>query len=351
MTERPSDPQLEGELREVLRQRDPGAAPSALRSWVQDVPKEAEPNRSYRWRRPLAAALGLVAVILLAIIGLTTVRYLGQAGPSGTTVSGEAGPSQSAAASPVEAFDPTLEGPGVSPTDDPSPVTLVVIAWVVLGILAVTVRGRWRLVPAAVAAMLGGWAVVGTLVPVSVLDSGYGLGLNTVSAPRVPGSAEELVYEQAPANGRFSLGLYRSADGPLPIRIEGIVSPLFGRDPRSFAPAMMLTAVWIDREANGGMSGPARPLTPFDMPRSGQGIWLVGRAGACALGSAFDPTNPGPETGFRVIDSLDVRVSVLGWPRTVQLQLPFRLVEPFPGSCSGPTPEPSGSPSTSAANR
>lgn len=344
MTDQPGDPRLEGELRDVLRRRDPGAAPSTLRNWVQGVPHEAEPNGPFRLRRPFTAALGLAAVVLLAVIGLTAIRHLGLSGVAAASWSGVPASSQSAGASPAEAFAPTLEGPGISATDDFSPAILVVPACILLVALAFTTRGRGRILSAALAAMLAGWALVGSFAPVTLLDSGYGLGLNTVMAPQVPGTGEELLYELAPASGRFSLGLYLSADGPLPIRVEGVVSPDFGRDPRSFLPTMMLTALWIDREPNGGMSGPSRPFAPFEMPRGGQSIWMVGRAGTCALGNSFDPSNAATVGGFTIIDSLEVRVSVLGWPRTIHLQLPFRLVEPNPSSCSGPTPEASGSP-------
>ena len=345
MTEQPVDPRLDDELRNALRRRDPGDAPSVLRTWVQGVPDEAQPKDRFRLRRPFTAALGLAAVVLLAVIGLTTIRHLAPVGEPGASVSDQPTPSQSAAASPIAAFDPTLEGPGVSGTDDFSPAILVALVCAILVVIVISVSGWRLLLSALVAALLAGWALVGSFVPVTILVSGYGLGLNTVRAPQVPGSDEELLYELAPANGSFSVGLDLFSEGPLPIRIEGIVSPLFGRDPRSFAPTMRFTAVWIDGEPNGGMTGPSRPFSPFTMPRSGQSIWLVGRAGGCVLGTAFDPSNPGTEIGFRIIDSLDLRVSVLGWPRTLHLALPFRLVEPNPGSCPGPTPEASRSPS------
>lgn len=347
MSERPADPRVDDELREVLRSRDPGPAPFELRQRLLDLPERAEGTHPSRPRRPLAAVLGLAAVILLAVVGFTTLRYIGQGLGPGASASGGPTSSPSSVESPVEAFDPTLEGPGISATDDLSPVIIVVPACAVLGLLAMTMRGRQRIIPAVAAVVLAAWAVVGMVAPVTVHLSGYGPGLNLVRAPQVPGSEEVLFYELAPANGRFSVGLFSLPEGPLPIRIEGIVSPFFGRDPRSFSRSiLMLTAVWIDGEPNGGMTGPIRPLTPFDLPRNGQSIWLVGHAGGCALGSAFDPSNPGTEIGFQVIDSLDLRVSVLGWPRTVHLALPFRLVEPEPPSCPELTPEASGSPST-----
>jgi hypothetical protein len=333
----PNDERLDHELREALRRRDPGAPPSALRTWVLGVPDDEGGSKLPQPRRPVAAALGLAAVILLAVIGLATIRHIGPTGVPGSSVATESTAAASAVASPFGAFDPALEGPGVSPTDDISPAVLVVLACIVLAFLAFTVRGRRRLIPVVLAAVLAAWGIAATLVPVTIVDSGYGLGLNTVAAAKVPGSAEELLYELAPANGRFSIGLYLSAEGPVPVRIEGIVSPAFGWDRSSFV-GIVLAALWIDREPNGGMSGPIRPFVAFDMPVYGQSIWLVGQAGGCALGGAFDPSNPATVEGFQRIDSIDIRVSVLGWPRTVHLPLPFRLVEPDAQSCSGPRP-------------
>lgn len=346
---KPTDESLHRELRETLRRRDPGAAPSALHTWVLDVPDEAELSRPSQPRRLLATVLGLAAVILLAIIGLTTLRHIGPATDPGATVPTESAASPAAVESPVAAFDPKLEGPGISATDDLSPAIIVLPTCALLVALAFTTRGRRRVLPAALAAALAGWASLGTLLPVAFDDYAYAPGLNTVHAAEVPGSAETLFYELAPSGGRFSVGLGILAGGPLPIRIEGVVSPAF--EYRDHYIGMLLTAVWIDGEPNGGMTGPIRPFAPFEMSRNGQSIWLVGRAGACALGTDFDPTNPGNEMGFEGIEGVDVRISVLGWPRTVHLGFPFRLVEPTSQTCSGPTPDPSSSPSASSVGR
>ena len=281
----------------------------------------------------------MAGVLLLASIGITTIRNIGGPGGTETEVPSQ-GASPSVAASPVGAFDPTLEGPGISAPDDASPAIFVLLACAVLVALVLTTRGWRRILPAALAAALAGWAVVGMLTPITVLVIGYAPGLNLVRAPEVPGSQEVLFYELAPASGRFSVGLMLLPGGPLPIRIEGIVSPTFGY--RDDFLGMLLTAVWIDGEPNGGMSGPIRPFAPFAMSRNGQSIWLVGRAGACAIGSTFDPSNPATVGGFGSMDSPDLRVSVIGWPRTVHLQLPFRVAEPDPPSCPGPTLAPSG---------
>lgn len=348
MTERPSQPDLERTLREALRRRDPGSASSALRTWTLGVPEEIEHSQSSQPRRPFTAVIGLAALMLLAVIGLMTVRQLSSPGGTGATLPEGSASSPSVVGSPVAAFDPTLEGPGVSAADDLSPAILVVAACGLLGVLVITGRGWRRSVPAVLGALLAGWALVGALAPVTVGFSGFGPGLNVVQAPSVPGSSEELLYELAPPSGRFSVGLLIHPSPPLPVRIEGIVSPTYaGRD--GFL-GVALTAIWIDGEPHGGMTGPARPFTPFDVPRNGQAIWLVGRAGGCALGSAFDPLDPAV-VGFQFLESLDLRVSVLGWPRTIHLALPFRLVEPQPSSCPTPTPVPAGSTPAEASSR
>jgi hypothetical protein len=347
VTERSNDPTLDHELRDALRRRDPGAAPSALRRWVLDVTEEAERAQPPQPRRAFVAALSVAAVILLAVIVLVTIRHIGGPVGTGSTVSEVSRPSPSAVEAPLEAFDPTLEGAGISATQDLSPALIVFPTCAILVVLALTVRGRRRLVPAALATVLGGWAAIAALVPAPIGAFAYGPGLNVEVAPQAPGSEEELLYEIAPANGRFSAGIGILADGPLPIRIEGIVSPPFdGVHYRDHYIGMLLTAMWIDREVNGGMSGPDRPFAAFDLPPNGQAIWLVGRAGVCALGSAFDPLHPEGVGGFASIDSIDLRVSVLGWPRTIHLALPFRLVEPNPQSCPGPARQPTSSTST-----
>ena len=343
MTRRPGDPGLDDELRDVLRERDPGAAPFELRTRVLDVPERTEPAERPGARPPVAALLGLAAVILLAVVGLATIRNLGQPGVSGTTGPGTPASSPSPAASPASAFNPNLEGPGISATDDMSPAIVVVPACILLGALAITIRGWRRVLSAGGALVLAAWAVLGMLVPVTVGVNSFGSGLNTFWATSLPGSDEKLMYEVAPPDGRFSHSLGFFQDGPLPIRIEGIVEPLFGRDPRSFGPSIMRTAVWIDGEPNGGMTGPNRPFAPFDLLPNGKAIWIIGKASACALGSAFDTANPDTVGGYGTMDSLDLRVSVLGWPRTIHLPLPFRLVEPEQQSCLGTSPQPSGS--------
>ncbi len=335
----PVDPRLEPALRDELRRRDPDeAAPPGLRSWVLGVPDDAPQSPAFRTRRELAALLSLAAVLLLVAIGLSTIRHLGLPAVAGPGSSVDSASSPSPEPSPVELFDPTLEGPGISTTDDLSPAILVVAACSALALLAATARGWRRAVPAIVGVLLAAWALVGSLAPVAVTFSGYGPGLNVIQAPRVPGSSEELLYEVAPAGGRFSVGILLNASQPLPIRIEGIVSATYAGRDRYLG--VVLTAVWVDGEPHGGMTGPTRPFAPLDVPPEGRAIWLVGRAGGCALGSAFDPSDA-DAVGFQGFDDLDLRVSVLGWPRTIHVALPFRLVEPEPPSCPVPTPQPS----------
>lgn len=336
MSEPNEDPRLDQAIRDALDRRDPGTVPFGLRQWILDLPERPHAGSIARWRGAIVPALGLAAAVLVAVIGIGT---FGNLAPSGIAGASPTLPSPSA----PPAFDPMLVGPGVSPTEDFNPAWLVVLAIALLAVLVISIEDRRkRLVPLAVAVGLGGWGAVGWLAPVELGNSGWGQGLSVVQAPTVPGSGESLLYELARPDQPFSVGvfLYDQA-GPVPVRIEGIVSPAYDRQATG---SVLLTAVWVDQEPIGGMSGPARPFTPFELSGTGRSIWLVGRAGFCAVGPAFDPAGQQAAGGFTIIESIDVRVSVLGWPRTVHLPLGFRLVEPDTG-CGGlpsAAPSPSG---------
>ena len=326
MSEPNDDPRLSRVIRDALARRDPGPAPFGLRERVLDVPEATTAGRQVSWRRAIVPALGLAAAVLLAVIGIGTFGNLAPARIAGASVA-----AGSPGVAPSPSFDPTLVGPGVSPTEDFNPAFIVILAIGILAVLAISINDRrGRLIPVAVAVALGGWGLVGTFAPVGIGTNGWGLGLNIVQAAQVPGSNERLLYEVAARDDPFTLGLYLHGDaGPVPFRIEGIVSPAYDR--RSFQ-GVLFTTLWIDEQSDGGMSGPARPFAPFDLSGSFQSVWLVGRAGRCAVGPTFDPTKPDPASGYASFDSLDVRVTVFGWPRVVRVPLGFSLVEPE-GNC------------------
>jgi hypothetical protein len=122
------------------------------------------------------------------------------------------------------------------------------------------------------------------------------------------------------------------AESAVPVTIEGFVEPTRDQEARS---SPVWQAAWLDAEVGtGGNTGPATPLSPFVMSPLSQVVHLVGSAGGCAFGPAFDTTDPPAEVGYMVKDRITVQIRTLGWPRTVELLLPFRLSEPVtPGDC------------------
>ena len=80
------------------------------------------------------------------------------------------------------------------------------------------------------------------------------------------------------------------------------------------------------------MSLRAVPFESFRADGRFQAVHLVGRAGRCAMGPAFDPASP-VEVGFAIVDRITAQVSVLGWPRTIELPLSFELAEPQADPC------------------
>ena len=60
----------------------------------------------------------------------------------------------------------------------------------------------------------------------------------------------------------------------------------------------------------------------------------MGEASPCAMGSAFDPeTATEFDTGFTGPGPITLRISVLGWPRTIRLDYPPKLIEPVVVPC------------------
>jgi hypothetical protein len=164
-------------------------------------------------------------------------------------------------------------------------------------------------------------------------EAGYGPRLNVARAETPPAFDQQVVYETAEAGEPFVIAILVSADSPAPVSLEGFVSP--NRDDSRILGFPVWTAAWLDEErsGNGGMSERAVPFAPFRADRRFQAVHLVGRAGRCAMGPAFDPAAP-VAVGFASIDRITVQVSVLGWPRTIELRLPFELAEPQADPCT-----------------
>ncbi len=326
----PSDARLERELRDLYRDRHPGAAPLSLRTRVDRVPDHRRPSAGRRAIRVAAPLVGLAAALAIVVLAAQALRA-----PGGPATAGA-----SAAPTSAASFDPSLVGPGIGSAPDAIVLgfAAVMIALVLGSIAVIVVQGRWRLIPAGLAAAVVGYVAVGTLAPVSIRVTGWSPGLGVVTASMPPGATEVVLYEVAQAQQPFSLGLDLIGEGPLPIRVEGL--DVVGERPPD---RTTWRAVWLEAEPESGMTGPARPFEAFDASATGQSIWLVGSAGRCALGPSFDPSKGGP-MGFGTITSVRLRVSVLGWPRVVELPLDLTLQEPR-GDCSNlGEPSPAASP-------
>lgn len=329
------DARLDRELRELLAAREPGPAPLVLHERVDriaDVP--VRQDRLPRAARALLPVLGLAAALAITALG------------AGLTVNRGSTPAVGASPAPAATFDPMLDGPGIGVQTDPAVMWgLDLVPVVVLAAIAIVVPGRRRLVPAALVAVVVGYGLVGSLAPVDVRVDMWGPGLNVVAAMMPPGSSEQVWYEVAPPRQPFSITFGIIQDGSTPVRIEGIQQDAWMSD-ASYV-AMRWAAVWIDKAPNGGSEGPDRPFAPMELPRDGLVLWLVGRAGQCSIGPSYDPAHA-DGLGYASIP-IRLRVTVLGWPRVVDVQLPANLVEPDPGTCSADTSPPSPSASPSAA--
>jgi hypothetical protein len=244
-----------------------------------------------------------------------------------------AGPGASPTAAPGTTFEPYLAGPGIlaGPSDDPG--FLVLIGVLLLSTAALIVRGRRKVLPIAAVIGLVGYALVAAFAPVTLNDSGFGTDLATTMAEEAPASGETIVWEEAAPGEPSVVGLWLGFDAALPVTFDGVIEPASEEDRLPFYPTWH--ALWLDEQLGdgGSITKPAKPFTPVELRSPYVPIWLVGRAGMCAVGPAFDPADPDPATAYAILDRITVQVRVLGWPRTIEYPLPFRLSEPMPDPC------------------
>jgi hypothetical protein len=316
--------EVEAALRRHFAGTDPGPASLALHAAVDRIPTAVDRHRPTSLLNRLTPALGLAAAaaVLALLLRLVPSAGLGF------------GPGAGAVPTPI-AFDPTLAGPGIGPAFDIGTPWLLVV--LVVAILAVVVMGldrRGRVLVGIPMVGLLGYALYGTFVPIDVQVTGYGPGLNVVSADMPYGASEPLYYEIAPPRQPFSFALLLIGGMVQPVRIESLVDDSAGAE----TPGLLWRALWIDGEPHGGLTGPARPFQPFTMTGNAQGIWLVGRASPCALGRV--PV-AGTGTGIgSTIESVRLNVTLYGWPRVIDVEVPHILEEKGVCPPSNATPAP-----------
>lgn len=322
---------FEAGLTRHFLESEPGPPPLGLRARVEVIPETISREAPLSRLRLVRPAIGLIAS--LALVALA-IRLLPIAGT---------GPGSGATPAPTATFDPTLEGIGAGPAFDASgPWILVLVAAAVLAMLGLSARRWWRLAWFAPAVGLLAYAGYGTFAPIDVSVTGEGPGLNVTRIELPLGVEGSLYYETAKPHEPFSFGILLIGGTRPPVRIEGLVDDTHGIADYG---GLSWRSVWLDAQADGGMTGPARPFQPFDMPQNGQALWLVGRASSCALGVAPTPSqsSAGGSTGSTWLEAVQLNVSVYGWPRVIEVPLP-RIIEPI-GDCGSPaSPGPSGAP-------
>jgi hypothetical protein len=324
MSERDDDLRLERELRGLLGDRDPGPAPYGLRERVDRVPERVVAGASVaeRARRAIVPALGIAAALVLVLLALPLVTKPAGPGPGGPSA-------------PIVTFDPALYGPGLVLRPAPEAEILVVLGLLIAGglVLAVAPSGPRRAVATfALVAVLGvsGAQILLTHAAGGPVASSAGIGTLSVEQSDQTHDGRYPVYVTADPGSPFSFGFSVRNDGPLPIRLDGVV-----RDPAvhdSVVDYPTLRAVWRDGAPHGGISGPVAPFGPIDLgPGEYTVLWLVWTASPCAAGPSFEPAvDQAASVG---IPELRVAYSVLGFPRTAVIDLPFEMLQPYRADC------------------
>jgi hypothetical protein len=237
---------------------------------------------------------------------------------------------------PSPSFDPTVVGPGLVSGPSAAGAWWVIIAAFASGIafLAWRTRGWRRALLIVLAAVPLGWAGIGTFAPISLASNGFGPGPGTERAEVPAGVQTSLMYVVAGPSAPYAFGVSLFSAGPVPFTLDGLevdTSDHVYHGPQVTAPM----AVWLDEQPNGGMTGPAATFAPI--PASGQmrSIWVVQRSSDCADGP-FRPTDTVQASqGWTAQTSLPLRVTVFGWPRTVEVPLPDMQVATPEGLCPG----------------
>ncbi len=319
------DLRVEQSVRQALARRDPGPAPVALRDRVARVP-EAATARSTGMRRLARVGvplLGLAAAILLLMIAAPLLAPRG-VGPGAST-------------EPGTSFDPSLKGPGLVAPPLVEAEGLVVLGLLIAGaIVLVAAPAGPRRAGAAVVALVvlgfGGSQVLLTHAITGPVASSGGIGVLNVEQTE-PGGGPYPVYITAAPGEPFTFGFSVQNEGPLPIRVEGVVADPLVQDGLVFYPT--LRAVWSAGPVNpdAAFVPPQAPFSPVDLGSgSWVALWLVETASPCAAGPQYDPADAA-DTAYVGIPTVRVEYSVLGFPRTTENNLPFDLLQPYLANC------------------
>ena len=308
-----NDARLERELRDLLADRDPGAAPYTLRGRVDRVPETAA--RSPNGARVAAGVIGALVVAAAAVI---VVVALGNRGALDATGVG---------ASPGPGNLSRALGPGIVDYPDIAQ-TNQVAAFVALGCLAVAAvlalrrRRRASLVVLAVMFAIPVAATALSLLPGAVADESDGAYVTDIVRAEMPAGyrGRQLVYA---AGQPFRTGFSIANAGPLPIRLNEIVSG--GDSPWKQVDIVDDPIDLLADPLGDPGRAPSRPFQPLTLgPQERAFIVLTGAPDSCGVVLA-NPASPPPGTDFRPA-TISVSYDVLGWPRVSDLEPTHEIV-------------------------
>ncbi len=326
MNDPENDLRLERELRDLLRDRDPGPAPYGLRQRVDRISEEHAVARRSVVARALAWAGGVAAGLAIAV-GALAVGRAREAGVTG-------GPN----APVVNAVDPFGGGvvayPEIAGLGLATAVLAIGLLALGIGLLALRRRagfvatGLGLLVPAAVVAL--------ALMPGVVADESAGTSVRPVAVVDMPPgyTGPRVTYLVADTDATYDIVSGVRNGGPLPITVRGVV----GRS--EFA---LLIPHWVelrlvpDQEAahqDPVAANPVEgdPFAPFTLAPGGwMGLRLIGTPGPCAVGRAFDPSTA-DALNYEPV-TITVSYDILGWPRADTLATSFQLLVPRSPTC------------------
>jgi len=336
-----SEARLESLLRSVLaEQRPANGTPPGLRERVAAIP---ENHGSRPWFMP--PWLGRLAPIGASIASVAAVLVILAIASHGPAIA--PGPGGGSGPPPtVTTFDPTLEGPGlltdVLPTTEIARWALATLAVVVLARFLIggserrTRRGKIVALVVLAAALL----LVGRVGPEAGLSRGSAgavlLGYDVDDAAANPPGASSpyaLYYENAAASQPTAIMFSVRNNGPVAIRIEGVVVP---RVSEGYVPAHWIAA-WLPPAGRDYEIVPLEQVQRFTPtvvePDHELDIYLVGRAGPCAYGPAFKRTTTGDATFTTLGPTFTVAYSIAGLVSTVDIDTQMAFSEPQRTGC------------------
>jgi hypothetical protein len=318
------EPRIERAVRRVLAERRPDQTPESLRGRIAEIPASGTPRLVIV--QGIARAAATLAAAITLLVGVVLVTQDG--GITG-------GPSPSAGGAPGPTFDPTLAGFGILTIDDGNDLRWFFVALLVVSlIITAAASSGWRRVALGAVAILPiAWAAIGTFAPIDLQSTGFGPGIGLRMVDGSPWFDQRAAVVDGGPSSHYAYGIVLINPGWLPVTVEGVaVRPEAPETPHIDRP----TAVWLDAEQNGGMTGPDRPFSPITVSTDAvHTIWIVNLASDCAAGPFPKDTELPAPGGYSYRDSVTLRVNVLGWNRTVDIAIfdGLRIVTPGHGSC------------------